>query len=261
MLIERLDLPKSVEHLAVSPDGDLFLVPFANLSPERTVTYIPSGTTFVGLRKRAVPTGSGTLGIGAANYDDRRDLRDLPASRAEVHAVATATLVDAKANETAFWKALRQRTHWRAVHFACHGVIDGRRPMRSALALTLSPGTDGRLTAGEVYGREIPAELAVLSACESGRGRVYTGQGLIGLPRAFLAAGVPRVVVSLWPVDDAASAALMIKFYALWKPKALGGAGLPTSEALREAQAYIREQRRWSHPYYWAAWVLWGLPG
>ena len=87
------------------------------------------------------------------------------------------------------------------------------------------------------------------------------------------AAGSPRVVCSLWKVDDAATAALMTKFYALWNPRAQPedperakrvegalGSGLPTAEALRQAQAFVRSHDKWKHPYYWAAWVLWGLP-
>lgn len=67
------------------------------------------------------------------------------------------------------------------------------------------------------------------------------------------------MICSLWKVDDAATAALMTKFYELWHPKDGKGA-LPTAEALRQAQTFVRSQEKWKHPYYWAAWVLWGLP-
>jgi CHAT domain-containing protein len=94
----------------------------------------------------------------------------------------------------------------------------------------------------------------VLSACETSRGRVVTGEGVLGLTRAFMFAGAPRVLGSLWKVDDEATTALMIEMYAGWKR------GLGPAEALRAAQAAVRSRERWRHPHYWAAWALWGLP-
>ncbi len=76
----------------------------------------------------------------------------------------------------------------------------------------------------------------------------------LGLTRAFLSAGATRVLVSLGAVDDEATGALMHHFYELWK------AGLPTACALRHAQAHVRSQEQWKHPYFWASWTLWGLP-
>ena len=154
---------------------------------------------------------------------------------------------------------MARRGRWRAVHFACHGVVDPVRPLRSSLVLTADDDNDGFLTALEVLRMQIPADLAVLSACETGTGKLVGGEGIVGLTRAFMYAGTPRVLCSLWKVDDEATAALMTKFYEVWNPKD-GKPGLPTAEALRQAQEYVRTQERWKHPYYWAAWVLWGLP-
>ena len=81
---------------------------------------------------------------------------------------------------------------------------------------------------------------------------------MLGLTRAFMYAGTPRVICSLWPVDDEATSALMVKFYELWAPA--NGKGLGAAEALRGAQEHIRKEKKWAHPCYWAAWVLWGLP-
>ena len=127
------------------------------------------------------------------------------------------------------------------------------------LRLSADERDDGFLTALEVFRMKIPADLVVLSACETGTGRIYKAEGILGLTRAFMFAGAPRVVCSLWKVDDEATRALMVKFYELWNPP--GGAGLGAGAALRAAQAHVRGQERWKHPYYWAAWVLWGLPG
>ena len=100
--------------------------------------------------------------------------------------------------------------------------------------------------------------LVVLSACETGRGRVVKGEGIVGLTRAFMMAGAPRVLCSLWKVDDEATKALMVKFYELWNQEE--GKGLPAATALKQAQEFVRSHERWKHPFYWAAWVLWGLP-
>ena len=147
---------------------------------------------------------------------------------------------------------------WRAVHLACHGLVDPERPMRSALALAPDAEHDGMLTYSEVFRLSVPADLAVLSACETGKGKIVKGEGIVGLTRAFMYAGAPRVLCSLWKVDDEATQALMIRFYELWNPKE-GKKGLGAAAALRQAQAFIKGHDKWKHPYYWAAWQLWGL--
>ncbi|MFI5401999.1 MAG: CHAT domain-containing protein, partial [Planctomycetota bacterium] len=105
----------------------------------------------------------------------------------------------------------------------------------------------------EVYRSRIPADLVVLSACETAKGKVYRAEGVMGFVRAFMFAGAPRVLVSLWKVDDGATQALMARFYELWKDR-------PAARALKEAQEYVRSQEKWKDPQYWAAWQLWGLP-
>ena len=131
--------------------------------------------------------------------------------------------------------------------------------MLSALALTADEENDGLLAALDIFRMEIPADLVVMSACDTGKGRVYMTEGIVGLTRAFMFAGAPRVICSLWKVDDEATQALMVKFYELWNPKD-GSKGLGAAAALKKAQEYVKSQEGWAHPYYWAAWVLWGLP-
>ena len=142
---------------------------------------------------------------------------------------------------------------WRALHLACHGLSDTERPTLSSLALTPAEGDDGLVTVLDVFRMTAEADLVVLSACQTGRGNVVQGEGIIGFTRAFMFAGASRVIVSLWKVDDAATHALMVKFYELWKTK-------PAATALREAQEFVKGHEKWRHPYYWAAWQLWGLP-
>ena len=130
--------------------------------------------------------------------------------------------------------------------------------MLSALALTADEENDGFLAALEIFRMSIPADLVVMSACETGKGKIYKTEGIVGLTRAFMFAGAPRVICSLWKVHDEATQALMIKFYELWNPK--DGNGLGAAAALKKAQEFVKSHEKWKHPYYWAAWVLWGLP-
>jgi CHAT domain-containing protein len=112
---------------------------------------------------------------------------------------------------------------------------------------------DGFLSAPEVARLKLPAELVVLSACQTGLGREMRGEGLVGLTQAFFQAGARRVVVSYWNVQDLATAELMARFY-----QELLGKRLPPAAALRAAQLSIRSEDRWKPPYFWAGFVLHG---
>ena len=112
---------------------------------------------------------------------------------------------------------------------------------------------EGLLRASDIYNLKLPAELVVLSACQTGLGKQIRGEGVMGLTRAFLYAGAKRVIVSLWNVNDEATTELMGSFYErLWRRN------LTTSAALREAQVAMWKSKRWSAPYYWAAFVQQG---
>jgi CHAT domain-containing protein/Tfp pilus assembly protein PilF len=139
------------------------------------------------------------------------------------------------------------------IHFAVHGLLDDKVPARSALVLTLDddPAEDGFLQAREVYNLKLAAELAVLSACQTGRGKLITGEGVLGLTRTFLYAGARSVVVSLWNINDQATARFMGYFY-----KHLSQ-GESKEEALRQAKLEMIHSG-YSHPRYWAAFVLIG---
>ena len=273
LVMEPLALPKGTRRLLIGTDKGLSYVPFALLAPEMAVTYVPSATTFTRLHDERSAKGEGILALGDPDYKTvakattaQRSgtvlgrLSPLPETRPEVEQIGTKTLLGADASESGFKRMVGSRARWRAVHFACHGLSDAEQPMLSALALSADEENDGFLTFPEVFGMEIPADLVTLSACESGRGRVFGAEGVVGLTRAFMVAGAPRVISSLWKVDDAATRALMTRFYELWHPKQDGRAGIPAAEALQQAQAHVRSQEKWAHPYYWGAWVLWGLP-
>ena len=112
---------------------------------------------------------------------------------------------------------------------------------------------DGFLRVDDIYNARLSADLVVLSACQTGLGKEVRGEGLMGLTRAFLYAGVPRVIVSLWNVNDQATSELMADFY-----EKLLRRGKRPAEALREAQLELRKHKRWESPYYWAAFVQQG---
>ncbi|MEO6390626.1 MAG: CHAT domain-containing protein [Pyrinomonadaceae bacterium] len=146
---------------------------------------------------------------------------------------------------------------YRYVHFATHGLLNSSRPELSGIVLSLvdehGNHQDGFLRLHEIYNLDLPADLVVLSACQTGLGKEIKGEGLVGLTRGFMYAGAARVAASLWKVDDAATAELMGRFYLLMLKK-----GYPPTGALRQTQIEMAGQKRWRSPYYWAAFTIQG---
>jgi CHAT domain-containing protein/tetratricopeptide (TPR) repeat protein len=148
-------------------------------------------------------------------------------------------------------------SQYRYVHFATHGLLDSERPGLSSLVLSMvdeqGKQQDGFLRLHDIYNLKLPAELIVLSACQTGLGKEIKGEGMEALARGFMYAGAARVVVSLWSVNDRATAELMTKFY----QKMLKRGERPAA-ALRAAQVEMWRQKQWQSPYYWAAFTLQG---
>ena len=146
---------------------------------------------------------------------------------------------------------------YRIVHFATHGVLNSEHPALSGLVLSLvdeqGKPQDGFLRLHDIYNLNLPVDLVVLSACNTGLGKEVRGEGLVGIVRGFMYAGAARVVASLWKVDDEATAELMKRFY----QQMLQG-DMTAAAALRAAQVEMWQQKRWHSPYYWAAFVLQG---
>ena len=143
------------------------------------------------------------------------------------------------------------------VHFGTHGFIDDDNPELSGLVLSLfdeqGRAQDGYLRLHDIYNMKLPAELVVLSACDSAQGEEVRGEGLVGLVRGFMYAGAKRIMASLWKVDDKPTAELMERFYR----HLLQGEAKP-ARALQLAQLEMLKQQRRRAPYYWAAFVLQG---
>ena len=146
---------------------------------------------------------------------------------------------------------------YRIVHFATHGMLNNVHPELSGIVLSLvdeeGRPQDGFLRLQDIYNLKLSAELVALSACQTGLGKEIKGEGLVGLTRGFMYAGAPRVVASLWKVDDLATAELMKLFY-----QGMLKDGLPAGAALRAAQLELSRQKRWASPYFWAGFVLHG---
>ncbi len=148
-------------------------------------------------------------------------------------------------------------SNYRIVHFATHAILHSEHPDLSGIVLSLvnerGEPVNGFLRLNEIYNMNLNADLVVLSACQTALGKEIRGEGLIGLTRGFMYAGTPRVVASLWKVDDVATAELMKIFY----QKMLKENVRPAA-ALRAAKIEMMKQKRWSSPYYWAAFELQG---
>jgi len=188
----------------------------------------------------------------------------LPATRAEVNRIATTLGVPLDSPDIRLGRAANEKdlkaldlSAYRFLHFATHGVLAGDVPYLNQPALVLSQtadlgGEDGFLTMSEVLRLSLRSDMVVLSACQTALGREVTGEGVVGLSRAFLYAGSRAAVVSLWPVDDASTAVFMAKFYAHVK------GGLPPAQALARAKQELRADPAHAHPFYWAPFVFFG---
>ena len=144
-------------------------------------------------------------------------------------------------------KVIETCTDKDVIHFSCHGYFDNADPLSSGVKLY-----DDVLTAREIFDMRLDTELVTLSACQTGLNERSPGDELVGLTRAFLYAGSPSVIVSLWSVDARSTQELMLEFYKLLKN------GSDKATALQEAQKRIMENEKYSHPYYWAPFILVG---
>jgi CHAT domain-containing protein/Flp pilus assembly protein TadD len=209
------------------------------------------------------PTGQdGPAPSPAARTIDRGSLVRLPFSREEASAIAS-LVPAADALVATDFSASRAivlggaLSGYGVVHFATHGVFDARSPALSGLVLSLVSQSgqpqDGFVRLNDIYNMRLDADLVVLSACQTALGTEIRGEGLVGLARAFMYAGAPRVVASLWQVNDLATAELMKRFY-----RGLLVERLRPAAALRAAQLALSRDPRWASPYYWAGFVLQG---
>ena len=274
--------------LIIVPDGALFALPFQALQDiegtylaERfAIVYAPSLTTLWALNSQSrVPCpvsrvlssssagtspsrrreGSRWLWTGLAVTSFENGLEPLPFARQEVQSIASLlnrqklSALALVGNEATEERALRALKESRWVHFATHAFWEPTRPLYSRLVLKTDQKHDGMLRAFEVLDTgQVAAEMVVLSACETGLGKTLKGEGLMGLVWVFLATGTKTLVVSQWQVNDLSAARLMVAYYRNMLK------GSPPAEALRRSQVELLGQRPFHHPYFWAAFAVWG---
>lgn len=294
------DLLARKPRLIISPDGPLHFLSFEALLTadpgagqsfpdlpylirEKSVTYVPSASvlaelaqlrervTTAAVPKRFVGFADPLPAVAGAEAQAAMTLRapgGFPAlprllqSRREVEGIAglyppdekqlyldrAATEENVKSNELL--------STARRIHFATHGFLKERQPELSGLVLSRTPGSreDGLLQVYEIFNLDLDADLVVLSACDTGLGAMVSGEGLVGVTRAFLYAGARSVVVSLWQVDDASTPDLMISFYRHLDQDE------DKAESLRLAKLEMIREEKFSHPFYWAPFILIGEP-
>jgi len=211
---------------------------------------------------RVHPDGA-TLSPGGGQRSAELNLPRLGSSRREAEAILALVPEKARKEAVDFDASLSTATapelgQYRIVHFATHSLLDTEHPELSGIVLSLvnrqGQPRDGLLRLDQIYNLRWGSDLVVLSACQTALGKVMRGEGVTGLTRGFMYAGVPRVAASLWKVDDQATAGLMTDFYR----SMLAPHGSPPAAALRAAQLRMLAQKKWQSAYYWAAFVLEG---
>jgi CHAT domain-containing protein len=150
-----------------------------------------------------------------------------------------------------------EMSEYRILHFATHSLLNNEHPELSGIVLSMvdraGRAQNGILRLYDIYNLRLNADLVVLSACQTALGEEIKGEGLIGLTRGFLYAGAPRVVATLWEIDDRTTAELMKRFY-----EGMLARGARPAQALRAAQLEMLAAKGWDSPYYWAAFTLQG---
>lgn len=269
--------------LIISPDSALWELPFQALIDGQNkyvietaaVSYAPSLSVLAEITKRqnTQSAESTLLAFGNPAFKTtvltgeksarpvlmNNTFADLPEAEKQVAALSalygakqSQIFTGAKATETEFKKSA---ANFKILHLATHSVLDDASPLYSYILLANDAGEDGRLEAREIMQMNLRANLVVLSACETARGRIGQGEGLVGLSWSFFAAGSPTTVASLWKVESASTTETMLGFYRQMRknPKPVSKV-----EALRQSTLALLKNEQYAHPFYWAAFVVIG---
>ncbi|MBD2354767.1 tetratricopeptide repeat protein [Tolypothrix sp. FACHB-123] len=249
------------------PQESLFLVPFPALQDEQgkylidkhTILTAPAIQVLELTRKQKQNLNTSLKDVLVVGNPimpkipiTEEKLAPLPGAEKEAKQIAellkTQAITGSQATETAIISKMSQA---KIIHFATHGLLDDFKGLGvpGAIALTSSKQDDGFLTASEILDMKLSAELVVLSACNTGGGNI-TGDGVIGLSRSLITAGVPSVIVSLWAVNDDSTAFLMSEFYRQLQKN--------PDKAVALRQAILTTKKQYSHPLDWAAFTLIG---
>lgn len=232
------------------------------LIEEKRIVMLPSASTLKFIQKENNKDYTKAMIVGNPDYPTR-NWASLPGAEKEaktisVHFENPTLLLKSKATETLVKETA---LNYKLLHFATHGEYDNN-VLKSKLLFTKTEVDDGYLTVDEIFDLELNANLIVLSACQTGqvgglvKDQLPSGDDLVGLTRAFVYAGTPSIIATLWFVDDASTSRIMEEFYINLIDKKLS-----KSEALRLAQISIlndSESLDWSHPFFWAPTILIG---
>jgi CHAT domain-containing protein len=273
------------KRVVIVPDGKLFGLPFEALLTKpagkkyqwnelpffaRSVApaYAPSASVYLRLeRAKTKKHARDLLAFGDPEYSSleirsgRQALDPLPHTRSEVLAVSArideerrSVYLGRDASEAALKQEIRNGSP-RILHLATHGLIDPAEPAASSVVLAAdeAAGEDGYLYTLEILSLPFDVGLVIVSACESARGRIGRGEGVVGLSRSFLASGARGVVASLWAVSDESTSVLMNKFY-----EKMIAEEKTAAEALNEARLSMMDKPDYSHPFHWSAFVFIG---
>ena len=280
---------QGINSLIIVPDGVLWGLPFQALQPSSSryaiedyvFSYAPSLTVLREEMKQSVPLTTthglttllalGNPAVGAATLEHARTglmderLEPLPEAEKQVRLLGELYGPDQSkiytglgAQEERF-KA--EAGNYKIIHLATHGILNNSSPMYSQLVLSTSDATsveDGLLEAWEIMKLDLRADLVVLSACETARGRIGAGEGIVGLSWALFVAGAPTAVVTQWKVESASSTELMLEFHKQMKHTSRGTGMLYSAAALRQAALKLLRGKPYDHPYYWAPFVVIG---
>ncbi|MBI1926988.1 CHAT domain-containing protein [Candidatus Poribacteria bacterium] len=276
LLAPAASLLAGARQVCIVPDDVMWEVPFAALKTPDDKYLVETHAVFYALsltalkaevkisKKQRQPPPNQLLALApfAAPDGEHKDVtREIPLrgtfsalSKSENEVTAVSALFGAKpylretATET---RAKTEAGQVRLLHFATHGLFDPLQGMYSGVLLAEEKGEDGYLEAREIVDLDLNADLAVLSACETARGQLSRGEGILGLSWAFFVAGCPSTIVSQWKVADESTAELMKAFYQNLK------AGKGKAEGLRQAQLSLLHSQ-YPHPFYWAPFILVG---
>jgi CHAT domain-containing protein/Tfp pilus assembly protein PilF len=285
ILLKPFDKEIEGKNLIIVPDGELLYIPFdillssnpknnamdfrslPYLIRDHAINYSPSATILFGKREKHInqpfdlaafaPTYRQSFQYKNLVYnhpDSIMTLLPIPGAKAEVGKISTiykGTVFEGAAASEKIFKT--EASKYNILHLSAHTIIDNDNPMYSKLVFSPVSGSkdDGLLNTYELFNMKLGAELAVLSACNTGNGRLQQGEGIISIARGFFYAGVPSVVMTLWSVEDASSAKLMELFYKYLHK------GLPKDEALRQAKLEFLNHcdQLETYPYFWAGYV------
>lgn len=283
MLLSAILIPKihaGITDLILIPTGKLSIIPFEslfykNLRDEHSFNSFPYlvekysiryefSAAMIQQKNVKKRENSPSIFLCAPVAFEKERLAELPASESEVNEISQlfssknfkkVLLTRQEADEQTIKQSnLEEFTY---LHFATHGIVDESNPELSRIFLhPSSPNEDGSLYSGEIFNLQLDARLVTLSACQTGLGKIFKGEGVIGLSRALVYAGSEKIMVSFWNVPDQSTAVLMKNFY----DRLLNSSAENLAASLRQAKVdLIHDDNKYASPYYWAPFVLIGF--